>query len=352
MPVIVSSTKTWRDVASTTLENFMPSTVDQITNELPLLKKLHMSPAKKIMGGGDVYVVRIKNDRNRTAGSFAGLDNLNVTPQQDKTACIYTIRDTYVSVVVSGDEMDANQDEQAIANLLGERVEGGRTDLANEINRMLHSDGTGNDGKDIDGLQRLVPVNASGTAALSVGGISPSDETAWRTYSAQFTGSSAAGISLLYAYAGTTANLQTAMFRTYNQVRFGVTKPDFLMCDLDTLANYEGTENTRKRYSMSDVKLVDAGFGQVNFMGAPIVAERDINVTAPAAFTSNTGAIYMINTNYLMLLIRKNRDFYSSAFIRPANQEGAVAQIFFKANLIRTSARFHALLSAIPRVLT
>lgn len=352
----LSITKVYQDVTSSTLENMLPTVYDQITRDVPLLKVLHYADRKKFYGGGEAIFVRVKHVANTTAKSYSGYDKLDVTPVQTMTAAMFRWKAASVSVALSGDEMDAVQGEEAVGNLMEERVEGSRADLASELSRQFNSDGTGNSGKDFDGLQRLLPVNVSGSGALSVGNISPITEAWWRSGSFQFGNlagaTSATGITVNFRFSNTNASpsLVTAMIRTYNQLSFGGTRPDFIISDINSHGFYHERESVLKRFTMEDTKLVDAGFGRLNFLGAPILFDRDLNVPEfqTADTSTNTGAMYFINTRYMHLAVRRNRDFYATPFVKPADQEAVVAQIVFKGNLIQTGRRYHGLLHHIP----
>lgn len=345
-------TKTWADLSSRTIENFLPTLYDQVINEVPLFKWLYYKGKVKEYDGGINITVRVKYQTNTTVKSYTGYDKLDVTPTQDTTVAQYAWKSVAGSVSVSGDEMAQNSGEEQIANLLDERLGSLRLDMANELNRQLHLDGTGNTNKDLDGLRRLIPVNVSGAGAQTVGSLNPITEDWWRTISFQFAntngGATSVGVTRNLGFSNTNASpsLTTAMFRTYNQLTYGGICPDFLITDLNTYGFYQQGESVLKRFSMEDTKAVDAGFRWMYFMGAPLSFDRQISIGYPTNDTTstNTGGIYFINSNYMHLAVLRGRHFYASPFIVPHDQDAGTAHIFFKGNTIQTQRRVHGLL--------
>jgi hypothetical protein len=80
-------------------------------------------------------------------------------------------------VTISGLEMIQNSGKEAIIDLLDGRMEVAEAQLANRIGSDIYGDGTGNAGKNIDGLAAAVPdAPTSGT----YGGINRANWSFWQ----------------------------------------------------------------------------------------------------------------------------------------------------------------------------
>ena len=77
---------------------------------------------------------------------------------------------------MSGLEQVENSGKEAIFNLLKSRVRNLEKTLNNTMATSLYADGTGTDGKELGGLQLIVP----GTVGNTVGGINSTTYTFWQ----------------------------------------------------------------------------------------------------------------------------------------------------------------------------
>ena len=166
---------------------------------------------------------------------------------------------------------------------------------------MFWGDGTGNGGKDMNGLNKLV-----GTG-LTVGGIdaTDADNSWWR--STLRNGPLDAGAGVLS---------QAAMASVYNTVSVGNDQPTIIITDQDEYEAYEALLEGQIRYTDTDV--ADGGFQNLLFKGAPVTFDSDSNLD---------GKMFFLNTKYLQLVAHSDVWFKPTPFVRPTNQDAVFSQL-------------------------
>ena len=199
-------------------------------------------------------------------------------------------------------------------NLLEAKVMQAEESLREGFNTMFFGDGTGNSGKDWNGLGNL--VEASGT----VGGINRATggNEYWRSYEENSAG------------ALTLAQMATA----YNTVSVGNDHPDMVLTTQTLFEKYEALLQPQLRYT--DTKTADAGFQNLLFKAAPVV--YDVGCTA--------GVMYFLNSKYLTLVGHSGKWFSQTEFVRPENLDAKYALIMCYGNLTVRNAKKQGKLTA------
>ena len=150
---------------STTLANYRSQLTDNVFTARPLTYFLMEKGRSRMLNGGTKIVEPLIYGTNSTVGSYSGYDSLSLTPQEGISAAEYEWKQYAASISISGIEEAKNNGEQEIINLLEAKIMQAEESMRESFNQMFFSDGTGNGGKDWNGLGNL--VEASGT----VGGI-------------------------------------------------------------------------------------------------------------------------------------------------------------------------------------
>ena len=169
------------------------------------------------------------------------------------------------------------------------------------MNTMFHADGTGNSGKDWEGIAHI--VDGSTLTANTLGGIDPSAAASvneWWTSS-----ETAVGGAL------TTA----AMATMYNNVSVGNDQPTIILTTQTLYEKYETLLTSNIRYT--DTDMADAGFQNLMFKGAPVTFDG----------SCASGVVYFLNTKYLQLVRHSDVWFKPTPFVRPTNQDAVFSQI-------------------------
>lgn len=278
---------------STTLQNYQPTLVDNIFKDLVLLNHLNSKGRVQVEEGGTSIVEPLMYAVNNTVGSYSGYDAIDLTPQDGITAAEYQWKQMAASIAISGIEESKNRGTEAIIKLLNAKIMQAEESLKSNLNTMLYSNGTGNGGKDFNGLGNIIA-----TVNNTVGGIDSTTNTWWNP----FQDTSAATLS------------QQDMGVVYNQISKGSDVPDLILTNANLFEKYESLLTANVRYQ--DVAKANAGFQNLMFKQTPVVFDLAI-----AAATSSV-PMYFINSKYLKLTGMNGHWFNTTDF-----QNGTVAGV-------------------------
>lgn len=290
------------EILSTTLKNYVPKLTDNIFGARPLFYALTDGQSMRRVGGGAKIVVPVLGKTNATASSYSGTDPISIAASDGMTAAEYDWGQYAVTVTISGIEEAKNSGEEQIIDLLEGKIFQAQETVISNMNAMLFGDGTGNSGKDWNGIDNL--VSAVGT----IGGIDATDgdNTWWRS---TVTDHAEANLSL------------NAMGSLYNTVSVGNDQPTIIITSQLGYEAYEALLTSNVRYT--DTDMANSGFQNLMFKGAPVVFDDDI----PAGTTLGSGRMYMLNTKYLSLVGHSDVWFKPTPFVRPNNLDAVYSQI-------------------------
>lgn len=299
---------------STTLAKYRDQLTDNVFTARPLTYFLTDKGRIRMIDGGTKIVEPLIYGTNSTVASYSGYDTIGLTAQTGITAAEFEWKQYAASIAISGIEEAKNNGDSAILNLLEAKVMQAEESLREGFNTMFFGDGTGNSGKDWNGLGNL--VEASGT----VGGINRATggNEYWRSYEENTAG------------ALTLAQMNTA----YNSVSVGNDHPDMVLTTQTLYEKYESLLQPQLRYT--DTKTADAGFQNLLFKAAPVVF--DTGCTA--------GVMYFLNSKYLTLVGHSGKWFSQTEFVRPENLDARYALIMCYGNLTVRNAKKQGKLTA------
>jgi len=286
---------------STTLANYRDKLTDNVFTARPLTYWLMDKGRIRTESGGTKLVEQLIYGENSTVKSYSGYETLSLTPQEGISAAEYDWKQYAASIAISGIEEAKNNGEHAIIDLLEAKIMQAEESMREGFNKMFFADGTGNSGKDWNGLGNLV-------GDVAVGGIDPSatGNEFWASYEEDTAGA----LSLL--------DMATA----YNSTSVGNDHPDVILTTQTLFEKYESLLQPQLRYT--DTKTADAGFQNLLFKSAPIMYD----VHAPA------GTMFFLNSKYIKLVGHKDKWFSQTEFVRPENQDARFALIMCYGNLV------------------
>jgi hypothetical protein len=137
---------------STTLANYRDQLTDNIFTARPLTYFLQDKGRIRMLNGGTKIVEPLIYGQNTTVASYSGYDTISLTAQTGITAAEYDWKQYAASIAISGIEEAKNNGEQEIINLLEAKIMQAEESMREGFNTMFFADGTGNSGKDWNGL--------------------------------------------------------------------------------------------------------------------------------------------------------------------------------------------------------
>jgi len=244
---------------------------------------------------------------------------LNIAPDSPISAAQYKIAQYADAVTMSGLEMLQNSSKEAIIDLLDGRMQVSEARLLNRISGDLYGDGTGNGGKNLDGLGAAVAASpTSGT----YGGINRATWTFWQN---QITSGATSSSTILAAM--TNAAIK--------QIR-GTDKADLIVAGNTLYSYYVGALQAIQRIAAEESGA--AGFASLKFYGGGTSAD----VVLGGGYGAQETATYMyfLNTNYIFLRPHKERNFVPIGGERQAINQDAIVKLYGWAGNLTTSNSF------------
>lgn len=298
-------------LVATTLKLYSPTLHDNVTEHQALFFLLKEKGFQEERDGGETIVEPLLTGENSTVSSYSGYDIIDTTPQDNITAAEYNWKQVAGSVSISGDEEFKNSSSRAkVISLLEGKIKDLEIAMELDLNEQIYSDGTGNGGKDITGLNLAVE---NGAAWSSYGGIDSNTYTYWRnTWLAE-----AGALDL------------ASMRNVFNSSSRGNSKPELIVTTQDVFEDYEALALANNEISRPDTRLGDAGFVNLTFKMVPIVFDEDCP----------TGVMLFLNPNFMKWIVGRGRNFVATPFQRPKDQDAKVSQILLYAQLILTNRK-------------
>lgn len=307
------------DIATTTIENRSKKVADNVLKNNALLSRLDKRGNVKPFDGGRLIYQELSFAENANAGWYSGYDTLPTAASDVITSAEFNIKQLAAPVVISGLEMLQNSGEEALLDLMGERITVAESTLINLLAEACYSDGTGYGGKQLNGLDIAVPVDpTTGT----YGGISRATWSFWRSQIVDM------------AAAATTATITTNMNTLWAACVRGSDHPDLIMAGSTIWQTYMATLQAQQRFT--DPDLANLGFTSVKFMTADVVLDGGIGGFAAA------DTMYFLNTKYIFLRPHKSRNMTTIGPNRrtPINQDAEVVMMGWAGNITSNGSRY------------
>jgi len=322
------------DIITAGIQSRTGALADNVSQNTALLSRLKKRGNVKTFSGGNVILQELAylDSSTRNAGSYSGYDVIDITPNSPISAAQFDVKQYAAAVSVSGLEMLQNAGKERIIDLVEGRIMVAEANMMDRISAGVYSNGTGNGGKDINGLAAAVAVApASGT----YGNIVRGTWAFWRnaSFGAVTNGGSAA----------TSANIQSYMNRLALQLVRGTDSADLIVADNNYYRLYLESLQAIQRIASDD--MAAAGFSSLKYYGTGKAADVVLDGGIGGSIATNT--MYMLNTKYVFFRPHADRNFVPIGGDRTSiNQDAVVKLIGFAGNLTCSGAQFQGVLHA------
>jgi len=314
------------DIIATTIQSRSGELADNLTQNNAILQRLNSKGNVRPFSGGNVILEEIFYDDTATnnANSYSGYEVLNISPDSPISAAQFKIAQYAASVTMSGLEMLQNSSKEAIIDLIDGRMQVSEARLLNRISGDLYGDGTGNGGKNVDGLAAAIAVSpTTGT----YGGINRANFTFWRN---QITTGATSATML--------AKMTEAAIK---QIR-GTDKADLYIAGNNMYQFFVNALQAIQRITTEESGA--AGFASLKFYGGGTSA--DVVLGGGIGAQENTSYMYLLNTNYIFFRPHKERNFVPIGGERQAINQDAIVKLYgFAGNMTTSNAQLQGLLT-------
>jgi len=308
---------------TTTLDNYAPSIIDNITNNHPLLEKLKAKGNIVKKSGGVTFQEKISYATNGTIQYQGEFDTYNTTPQDVISTATFAQKILTGTVTMTDLEYAQNAGPEQIVDLLAEKMKVLEASLSNQIGSSISADGTGSGGKEVGGLKLLV---SDAPTTGTVGQINRANYSFWQNKLYDFSVESVtpSATTILAAFNQLYLRCQAQMGKL----------PDMIAADSVYFSYFETATQTIQRIS-SD-KIGAMGFDNLKYKSSDVFFDPE----CPAEHA------YFINTNNIFMKYLGESLFTKGEATRPYNQGAYVVPMTFMGNMTIDNARVHGVMHA------
>lgn len=307
---MASPNSTFTELVSTTFRKHRKEIKDNLSTRNALLKFMMKRGNYRKEDGGLTIATPLDYAENGTYQRYSDWDVLNIAASDVISAAEYQWRQVALNVVASGRELLINSGDSRIINLAKARINNAMRTFKNNFSSDLYSSGSLSN--QVNGLQAII----ADTNTNTVGGIDANTWAFWRN-----TVTDASVLSVTPSSSTIEGSLMLPTWLTID--RGGDDCPDLIVADNVYYQYFEGSQTSIKRYM--DSEKASGGFVSLKYKSADVIFDGNSGIPSDH--------MYMINTNYLELVVHKDADLEVVEEIRPTNQDGAVIPILWMGNL-------------------
>lgn len=311
---------TFDDIMATTMQEYAPTLENQCFENQPFLNWLMSNGNVRDYTGGRSIVCPLIYAENSTCTSYSNYDTIPVTPQKGIGAAEFMLKQAACSISLCGFEECVNQGANEVIDLVDAKMMQAQRTLEAHFNRQfILSDGTGNNGKDMNGLANLIGDEYRSPQVGNIDGSDPACDF-WR--------SQIFDCGLNEAIANGTEKPEGKaltldwMDEVFMCISDGADRPDLILTDKKTFRFYKSLLAPNQMFT--NTMSADAGFTSITFNGISMIWDDNVP----------EGTMYFLNSRYIQLRRKVGRWFTVTPFIRPVNQDARYAQILMFGQLV------------------
>jgi len=301
------------DLVATTLRDRSGEFADNVSEHTALLTRLKKRGNMRTSSGGRSIFREVSYPGNSTYARYSGYDLLNSAASEALDAAEFGWKQAAITVAMSGLEEIINNGAAAVFDLLEERINNAKAQMANNMSTDLYSDGTADSGRQITGVRAHIQDAGQGT----VGGIDSAIYPWWRNAIFDFSDNG------LTAGVGT---ITTAMNSLWLATKRNTDQADLIVADNNYYTFYWNSLQAIQR--INSVARGEAGYTEIGYMGADVVPDGGLSGDAPA------NRMYFFNTKYFQLVTHEKRQWVPLDARYSTNQDAMVQYVVWAGNLV------------------
>lgn len=332
----LTTNRQYRQVLSTALATRSPGIEDLVSNSNPLYNTLKRKGRFRSFDGPEIRQ-SLQIDKAQ-AQWYKGYDILANPPIELINDAVWTPKAVVVPISLTGQELRANRGATQVHDILETYMEAAEMALVDAFDEALHSDGTGDGGKQLSGLGAAIPIV---TNTGIYGGINRADHALWRTT----TYSAATSFPTIGTVVDSTT-IRPMLNRIMMERSRNNRAADLLVMSPEHYEAYDAMTVSIQRL-VKETELGKAGFQAIEYIGggrkAEIVLASGLNSSMPANTT------YGIDTSAMLVRYREGFNFaslFDGDGAMPINQDAIAQFIGWEGELTLTNPLFSWRLTA------
>lgn len=340
---IVSETRTFDEIVSTSLDLYMSTLVDNIFKETPAMFEIKRKGCYQPESGGIQIVEPLMYGTNETVKSYERYDTLDLSPQEGITATLWPWAQVGGSVIIDGLSEFQNAGKGQLISLISAKIMQLEMSFQEKFAAYMFGIGRYNQAqvastKDPAGLTALIE-QVAGT--YDAGGIDANTYSWWSNRRIGNSGTTFTWIDSTSARATGVA----AMTVLYNNCTKGTGgSPDVALCSQALFQNYETNLATLKYMeTLGDSEAAAAGFQNLKFRGCTLYWDEQFKTTYCTNPDSHNALIFL-NSKFLKMRYAASMNFKRTAWITPQNQDARSCLVLWYGNTTMGNRRKHGLL--------
>lgn len=291
-------------------KKWIPKLYDNVFDSDPILQRLKKKSYIK-KDGGTKILIPLNYALNNAGGWYTGAETFNTTDTENISASEWDWKQLYENISITGRDRELNSGDAQILDFVKSKVQIAEKTMIDRLGDALYSAGT--DAKSILGLRTLVD------ATDTVGGISGANYSWWASQEDS----------------STTTESMAALQTQHTLLTKNNEGPTVIVGTRTLYNSYYSLLQPQQRFQ--DSETAKGGFTSLMFNGIPYIAGSKV----PASTR------FMLNENYLHLIVHKNRDMKFTGFKDPINQDVTVGQLLWMGAFAVSNRRMHGKATAI-----
>lgn len=302
-------------IEALTRKKYIPNLVDNIFNSTPFMR--YLKDRQKTYDGGRKIVQPLIYGELSGVKSYDAYDQMVYDTSIPITAAEFTPKNIAAPFIISKVEELQNMGESQVLDLVESKMKILEETLRNDFSDQLYGDGTGNNSKDLDGLAALF------SESNTYGGISRSTYSWWRPK--------------IHDNSGSNRTLtEKLLVDTFVDVSDGEDTPDVILTGKNGWTQYYLLVKGRITvYTESVKKALGLGFQTLEFMGRPIIMDKNIDETGGVSYK-------FLNMQYLQLRPHQSANFTDTKFRPDDSRLATKKEILWSGNLTCSNCRRQA----------
>jgi hypothetical protein len=311
------------EYASTAIANYSKTMADNISDDIPLYAYLKQNGNVVPCDGGTQITEQLLYGDDSTVKWYDGYELLDVTPNDHVTTASFDWKQLNGNVVFNGREIAINAGKSRRHDLIEARQKALEITLKNTLGAAMFALGTGSSGKEISGLQAMIPTTYN---TGTYGGINRATAAnAW--WRSQLFDASDNSITL------SATEMLHGLNRAHLLVSRGLEAPDLIIMGATHFGFFEAQLQANQRFT--EPGKGKAGFLAYKYKGADVLYD-------PNCTTTST---YLLNTQYIRLRPHSTRNFKVAEQKMPTQQDATIIPTYWMGNITCMNANMQVLLN-------